>query len=373
MTSLGITIGVLAVVMLVALGLGLKNYISQQFENLGANIFVILPGEGIGGGGGGFSAFASQTRFDQRDITSLKRIHNADYVVPAFISNMPVESDKETDNGSLIGVSEDYIPLFALKLIAGKEFTKSEVISGAKVGVLAETLANKLFDKPEDAVGKTVKVRNLRIKILGVVGKIGNPERDNALIIPYTTTYGSINPKKDLFAIYVGVKDKDKLAAARKDAERIMLQRYQNDEFSTFEPSDILASVGQIFNAINAVLVAIGSISLVVGGIGIMNIMYANVTERTKQIGIMRAVGAKKSDILIQFMAESTILSVLGGAAGLTIAWILVQIMRFFFPAELNLLAVVLAIGVSSIIGIFFGVFPARRAANLTPIDAIRG
>jgi len=151
-----------------------------------------------------------------------------------------------------------------------------------------------------------------------------------------------------------------------------LLKRYKEDDFSVTEQDQILSSVNQIFTIINSILLAIGSISLFVGGIGIMNIMYATVTERTKEIGIRRAIGATQKDILTQFLTESIILSLLGGIGGLLVSALLVWIIRFFFPASLNLIAILVAIFVSSAIGIIFGVFPARRAAKLSPIDAIR-
>lgn len=168
------------------------------------------------------------------------------------------------------------------------------------------------------------------------------------------------------------MENEERVLEAKADVEKILLQRYEEDEFEVVEPSDFLDTFAQILNAVNAVLVAIGSISLIVGGIGIMNIMYATVTERTKEIGIRRAIGATREDILVQFVAESAILSLLGGFTGLAIATLIVTLVRPFFPLEINLLAIVLSLGISSIIGIFFGAFPAKRAANLTPIEAIR-
>ena len=150
------------------------------------------------------------------------------------------------------------------------------------------------------------------------------------------------------------------------------MKRYKVDDFSVTEQSQILSSINSIFAIINSVLIAIGSISLFVGGIGIMNIMYATVTERTKEIGIRRAIGATEKDILLQFLSESVVLSLLGGVIGLIVAIIIVLIVRIFFPASINIVAVVVAIFVSSAIGIFFGIFPAKRAAKLSPIEAIR-
>jgi len=162
------------------------------------------------------------------------------------------------------------------------------------------------------------------------------------------------------------------VSTAKVEAEKVLLDRYDKDDFAVTEQSELLSTINQIFSIINSVLIAIGSISLIVGGVGIMNIMYATVTDRTREIGIRRAIGATRQDILFQFLAESTLLSLIGGVLGLVAAGIIIIIIRQFFPATLNLFAAIAALGISSAIGVFFGVFPARRAANLSPIEAIR-
>jgi putative ABC transport system permease protein len=375
LTSLGIMIGVFSVVLLIALGLGLKNYLKQQFEGLGANLIIVFPGQGFGGEsgfGGGFSSLAGAIAFDERDYVSLKRVSAADYVVPGYITTLTVEAPGEEKVGSIQGTTEDFFKIFNLELIDGEFFDKSDVASSSKHGVIAEGLAEDLFGDPEGAVGKTVRVKNLRIKLIGVVENIGDPEQDRSIMIPYTTTFGSLNPDKTFFSIYVGVKSDDLVAQAKEQVEEILLKRYDEDQFAVIEPSEILDTLNQIFVILNGVLVAIGSISLIVGGVGIMNIMYANVTERTKEIGIRRAIGATKRDILLQFLTESVLLALFGGFMGLALASVIVLVVRPFFPVAINALAVVLAVGVSSAIGVIFGVFPARRAANLTPIEAIR-
>ncbi len=369
LTSLGIMVGVFSVIMLIAIGVGLKNYISSQFENLGANIIAVVPGEGPGGG---FAALASQTRFHESDVRVLERVKILDYVVPGYISNLNIESSREEKVGTIIGTSENYGYLFALDLLDGEFFSKSDVASASKVGFLSEGLAQDLFGAADNATGKYVRFRNTRIRIKGVVENTGVPERDNAIFIPYTTTFFSLNPKKEFFVIYTGVKDSTKVQQAKKEIEKELLEKYDEDEFGVFEPSDVLESLDQIFLILNSVLVAIGSISLVVGGIGIMNIMYATVTERTKEVGIRRAIGATEDDILIQFLSESVLLSLMGGILGLIISTAIVLVIRTFFPAEINFLSVTIALVISSGIGIFFGVFPARRAAKLPPIVAIR-
>lgn len=376
LTSLGIMIGVLSVVLLIALGLGLKNYLKQQFESLGSNLIIIFPGNVFNqeaGAGGGFGpGFAGGANFDEKDYLSLKKIPQADYVVPVFFKSSAIESGNTKILGYIQGASEAVFDLLNLKLLSGRLFTRSDLQKRAKVGVLGYSLAEKLFITPQKAVGKTVSVNNQRFFILGVVEKKGDREMDNGLIIPYKTSFGTLNPDKTFFTIYLGTNDKANVEIVKQKAKEVLLKRYKEDEFSVTEQTEILTTVNQIFAIINAILIAIGSISLLVGGIGIMNIMYATVTERTKEIGIRRSLGATQKDILTQFLSEAVILSVFGGLIGLLLAGLIVLAIHSFFPAAINLISVILAFTVSAAIGIFFGVFPARRAAQLTPIEAIR-
>src|SRR3989344_446505 len=370
LTSLGIMVGVLSVVMLIALGLGLKNYIQKQFQNLGANLILVLPGQGISGGPG--PGLVGGAEFDEKDITALRRIEGLQYVVPAVFKSVAVEAGTEEKTGYLLGVNADYFDLIGVKALSGEQFTRTEVGNRAKVAVLGYNLADQLFEDPADGVGRNIRLGGLRLKVIGVNEKTGDNEQDKAVVVPYTTTYGSLNPKKTFWSIYLGVPSEEAVASVKEEAEEVLLRRYDADEFEITEQAEILSTINQIFGVINLVLVALGSISLVVGGIGIMNIMYATVTERTKEIGIRRAIGATKQDVLFQFLTESVLLSLLGGIVGLVLATIVVLLVQPYFPLGLNAVAVGVAIGISSAIGIFFGVFPARRAANLTPIEAIR-
>ena len=375
LTSLGIMIGVLSVVLLIALGLGLKNYIEGQFESMGANLIMILPGSGFTGEGG--ASFGGQgtvggVSFDERDVSSLQRVSEIDYVVPVFMKGVAVEAGGEKKVASVMGMNEDGFKLMNIEAANGELFNKSDVQSGVKIAVLGNTIATDLFGSASEAVGETIRFEDTRFKIIGVAKKKGDREADNGIFVPYRTTYGSLNPDKTFWAIYLGVKSDDMVSVAKTRAESVLLKRYDEEDFAVTEQAELLNTINQIFSIINSVLIAIGSISLLVGGIGIMNIMFATVTERTKEVGIRRAVGATENDILKQFLTESVLLSLFGGIIGLLLAIVIIMIVRFFFPASINIFAVLISLTVSSAIGIFFGVFPARRAAKLPPIEAIR-
>ncbi|MEK7514098.1 MAG: ABC transporter permease [Patescibacteria group bacterium] len=372
LTSLGIMIGVLSVVLLIALGLGLKNYISNQFDKLGANLVIIFPGNVFKEGASFGPGFSGGAKFDEKDYQSLLKIKTADYVVPVYFKSIAIEADREKFLGYIQGVNEQIFPLMNLKIITGRAFGKTDVSKKSKIAVLGYTLAEKLFKDPKNALNRQITINNQRFRVIGVMEKSGDREMDTAAVMPYTTAFGRINPNKDFFALYLGVNNKDSVELLKTQIKTTLLKRYEEDDFSVAEQTEILSSINQIFSIINAVLIAIGSISLVVGGIGIMNIMYASVTERTKEVGIRRAIGATQKDILLQFLIEAVILSVLGGGVGLGLAGLIVLAVQPLFPAAINLTAVLIAFFVSAAIGIIFGVFPARRAAQLAPIEAIR-
>ncbi len=377
LTSLGIMIGVLSVVLLIALGEGLKNYLEQQFEKLGANLIIIFPGNiSSGEEGGGLrnfgAGFAGGASFDEKDYNSLLRISEADYVVPQFVKSSLIEANGNKKLGYILGTNEQSFSVLNLKLLRGEFFTRGDVSARAKKAVVGFSLAEKLFGVPEEGVGKVIRVGTQRFRVVGVTAKTGDREQDNGVFVPYRTTFGTLNPDEKFFTIFLGTTKKENVGVIKQKAKEILLERYNEDDFTVTEQTEILSTLNQIFTIVNSVLVAIGSISLIVGGIGIMNIMYATVTERTKEIGIRRAVGATQKDILRHFLVESVLLSVFGGIAGLIFASLAVFVIRRFFPASLNLLAIFASLGVSSAIGIFFGVFPAIRASRLPPIEAIR-
>lgn len=373
LTTLGIVIGVASVVLLLAFGQGLKNYIGQQFNNLGSNLIFVLPGQ-VFNRSGGFSASRSSTTFEEKDFINLKKIKITSSVVPVIQKSSLLQAQGKEEQGTLYATNEKIFLARNLVSEYGEVFRKVDL--SKKVAVLGPEIARKLYGSEIDAIDKKIKIEEQTFKVIGVLeskggGGFGGPNLDTFVYVPYKTIF-NITGKKNFNLFILQTTSEDKINLLKNEAEKIMLKNYKKDDFSIADSKEILNTIQSIFNVLNMVLVGIGAISLIVGGIGIMNIMYVSVTERTREIGIRRAIGALEKDILYQFLTESVILSLLGGFIGLVISYVVVYFIQRFFPAEINLASVVIAFGVSSIIGIFFGVFPAKKAAKLSPIEAIR-
>lgn len=378
LTSLGILIGVLSVVLLIAFGLGLKKYINDQFESLGSNLLRVLPGQILQNGSfrGGMSTALNNIRFDEKDIIILERLKSVELIVPVYTRLVSAEVGKGSETGDLYAASEGVFAALNAQPEYGRVFTKSDVEKRSKIVVLGPKITKKLFGSEEQALDKNVKIEGQTFKVIGVLeskggGGFGGPDLDSFIYMPFRTAY-VFNTDKKIFAIIVKAKTDVSLDQAKEEITTSLLKRYKKDDFSVIDQAELLGAISSIFEIMNAVLVAIAAISLIVGGIGIMNIMFVTVTERIKEIGIRRALGARKKDILYQFLIEAVILALLGGLIGVILAFIIVSFVQRIFPAYIDVRSVALALSVSSLIGIIFGVFPAKRAADLSPIDAIR-
>ncbi len=376
LTSLGIVIGVLSVVILIAFGLGLKKYINDQFQSLGSNIIRVVPGQILKGGSFSSTGSMSTIRFDSRDVLKLQRVKSAEYVIPVVTRSISVSMGKGVEPATLYASTADISVALNLNAHYGDIFTKSEVEKRSRIVVIGPKIAAKLFGSEEVSLGKTIKIDNQNFKVQGILeakggGGFGGPDLDSFIYMPHTTAQ-VFNPDKKFYAIIVKSKSDISIATAKDEIKTALLKRYKEDDFSVIDQAELLGAVESIFGMLNTVLVAIAAVSLVVGGIGIMNIMYVTVTERIKEIGIRRALGARASDILLQFLVESVALSILGGLMGLGLAYLIVFFIQSVFPTYIDLNSVMLALGVSTVIGVVFGVFPAKKAADLSPIDAIR-
>jgi len=376
LTSLGILIGVFAVVVLIALGLGLKRYISEQFEAMGKNTIYLVPGRILSGGGFTGSASSVTGRFDNRDLETLRKIDNVIATGPLTLKSTKIKSLLKEDFADIMFSSEVLPDAMGFEVEEGRFFDKADVNKRAKVIVVGSKIATDYYGSVSEAIGKKITIDDVKFTIIGVTkskggGGMGGFNYDNYLYGPYTTGY-IFNPDKKFFRLMVKTENENYVPQVKEDIKKEFLKRYDEEEFSIVEPTELLSAITSIFSVLNLILVAIAAISLVVGGIGIMNIMYVTVSDRIKEIGIRRAIGARRSDILYQFLAEAVLLSSIGGLLGLGLAYLVVFLVKSVFPAYIDLISVILALGISSAIGITFGVFPARKAANLEPVEAIR-
>ncbi|MCW1948887.1 MAG: ABC transporter permease [Candidatus Shapirobacteria bacterium] len=378
LTSLGIIIGVTSVILLTSIGNGLKKYVTDQFDSLGANSIYVSPGK-VFNDNGGFSQSGGMmlNTFTQKDVANLNRKLNNVDITPAsavfadisspFSTQKNIEIDGSTEN---FGKNNNLAPSKG----NGRWFTKEENDKNTSVIVLGYQLAIDLFPK-SSAVGRKVIVKGKTLKVIGVSDKkgasFGGPSFDKQAYIPLNIAF-ELSGKNDIHSIIIKAQNKDLIEPLKKQITNILLEKYDKDAFSVFDSSQLLNSINSIIGMLTIGLTGIAAISLVVGGIGIMNIMLVSVTERTREIGLRKAIGAYPRAILIQFLIEAVILSCIGGATGVLLGYLGTLAIKPFFPAQVTTSSVILAFGVSSLVGIIFGVAPARKASKLSPIEALR-
>jgi len=378
LTSLGIIIGVSSVILLISIGNGLKDYVNQQFESLGSNTVYISPGK-IFNRNGGLNREAGQTTvtFNQKDLDYLKKnLHQTDYVTPMSQAFASVKYGDKIVDANLIATDYQYATAMRQNPPegSGRWFTGQEQTKNAKVVVLGSQIADDLFEYG-NPLGRSVIVKGKSLKIIGVMKKqgsgTGGPDFNNYVFVPLDIGYNLIG-NRNIQSIILSASDKDSIESVKKQTKKLMLDRYDEDAFSVIDQSQILESINSILGTLTVALAGIAAISLVVGGIGIMNIMLVSVTERTREIGLRKAVGAYPRAILTQFLFEAVILSAVGGIIGITLGSLGALAINNFFPAKVTLNSVFLSVSVSSLVGIIFGVAPAIKASKLSPIEALR-
>ena len=381
LTMLGIITGNASVTAKVGVGQGAKNLASEQFESLGPNVIFIVPG----------SEEERRTTFNRPKtlvwedaIAIAEQVPTVKEVAPQISSNQLITYRNRNANEQVIGTTPEYLTVRSFEVDRGRFLSNTDIQRNQRVAVLGSEIAEKFFPQ-ENPLGKKIRVKNINLEVIGVLeakGAFLGNNQDRTVYLPLTTMSSQIVGDTSPYGTGVGfisiaAKDEKSIRAAKLQIENLLRLRHQitgEDDFSVRTQKDVLNIVGTITSGLTVLLAATAGISLLVGGIGVMNIMLVAVTERTKEIGLRKAIGAKSGDILWQFLIEATILSAAGGAIGTAVGITGIIIVGAVSPLTptISPVAIVLAVGVSGAIGLSFGVFPARAAAKLDPIVALR-
>ncbi|HUJ43152.1 MAG TPA: ABC transporter permease [Opitutaceae bacterium] len=378
LTALGIIIGVGAVIAMVSIGNGAKSQVEAQVASLGENVITIFPGSFTAGGMRTGWGGASTLTVDDADAIK-REVANVLGVTAEMRDRAQVLANGLNWNTQIMGESPDYPSIRSWKIAEGAMFTDQDVRSVAKVAVIGKTVADQLFPD-EDALGNTIRIRNIPFKVVGMLAAKGfnlfGQDQDDTVVIPYTSHMKRVARRPNINSILVQAASADAIDRVQQDITDLLMQRRKGREqdFTVRNQVEIAQAATATSETMTMLLGAIAGVSLVVGGIGIMNIMLVSVTERTREIGIRLAVGAHGRDVLLQFLIEAVILSSLGGMIGILIgvgASELVS-MKTGWPILVSPSSVVVAVVFSAAVGVFFGYYPARKAAQLDPIEALR-
>jgi putative ABC transport system permease protein len=380
LTILGIVIGVAAVITLVTLGGGATAQVADQIASLGSNLIHVRPGQGFRGPGGTRSAAA---QFTVKDVEAIAReVSDVEAAAPIASQGTQAISGNLNWSTMVTGTDNAFFAVRDWDLAAGRTFSESELKNGKAVCILGNTVKKNLFGN-QNPIGASIRLKKLSCQVIGVLQSKGQAgfgaDQDDLVIIPLRTFQRRIAGNIDVSSIYVSAINSGVTQKVQADIERLMRERRrigdgQDDDFHVFDMKEIMTTLTGTTRILTALLAAVAAVSLLVGGIGIMNIMLVSVTERTREIGIRLAIGARGRDVLLQFLIEAVVLSLFGGLVGIALGLgaAVAGSRMMNIPFILNLEIVVIAVLFSGAVGVIFGYFPARKAARLDPIDALR-
>ncbi|MBI4687988.1 MAG: ABC transporter permease [Nitrospirae bacterium] len=377
LTTLGVIIGVTAVILLVSIGEGARRYIQTEFSGLGSNILIVVPGKTSKEGGTHMGTSAVRKLVYDDALLIKKRSRHIQHSVPVVAGTSLIKHGSKSRSTYIIGVTEDYFEARSLTIDSGRFINTSDVDSGRNVAVIGRTVKKEILGEA-NPLGALITIGSTKYRVIGLMAPKGVTlgfDIDDIIFIP-TTSAQVLFDTDSLFNITVKVRSEEEITAAKNEIKETLIKKHAGEEdFTVFSQDEMLATMEKILKIMTAVLAGIAAISLIVGGIGIMNIMLVSVKERTREIGLRKAVGAKNRDILFQFITEAVALSLVGGLIGILCGMAFTWVIPLFIPSlptSLSAWAIFLAFFFSMSIGVFFGVYPAKKAAGMDPITALR-
>jgi len=383
LTILGIVIGIGSVIAMVSIGQGAQGSIQSNIQSLGSNLVLVMPGQQRGPGMQVSQGRGSAQSLKQSDADAIaQEITLAAAVAPELSGRYQITAKGTNTNTSVVGTTPAYPSIRNVSIASGVFISEQNVKSLARVAVLGPTARDDLFGENADPIGQTIRIKQVDFKIIGLTqakGGSGFSNQDDMIFVPLTTAQQFLAGNDYVSTISVQAADQNSMTALQQQITDLLLQRHNIPDstladFNIMNQADIIASASSITNTLTLLLGSIAGISLIVGGIGIMNMMLTTVTERTKEIGLRKAIGAQKSDINLQFLTEAITLTLIGGIIGIIFGWLASYGVTYFggIATKISSFSIILAFGVSAAIGIIFGYYPAHRASNLNPIEALR-
>jgi len=383
LTILGVVIGIGSVVAMISIGQGAKVSIEKNIQSIGSNLIMVMPGFQRGVGMQVSSGRGSAQTLTKADADAIENeVSFIEAVAPQTSKRYQVTAKGTNTNTSVIGTVSSYAQIRSIEMESGSFISEQDNKNLSKVAVLGPTTRDDLFGEGAEAVGKKIRINKIDFTVIGVTaskGGTGFESQDDRIFIPIFTAQRFLTGTDYVNEIDIKVQNQDLMASVQQQITNILLSRHNISDpsladFQVLNQADLVETASSVADTLSILLGAIAGISLVVGGIGIMNMMLTTVTERTREIGLRKAIGAKNKDITLQFLSEATTLTFIGGIIGVILGWIASLLISKFggISTSVSLFSVFLAFGVSAAIGIGFGYYPARRASSLNPIEALR-